>query len=281
MKKIFNFAIFFLFLILFCGKSYSQVNYKTDLLNFVWSIDCNKTKMHSILFTEGPNNEINKNVFIEGRKVNDTFETIRKIEGAGGYLLNLYFVDNTNKTGIDTIEIKGGNYRLINRVLGSEQIVQSGRNIKSNIDTSYFKKCAAGSEAHIIVSNLFLNKKTDQPTSITTKDPSPELASELMNLVTMIQAATKAGDYNKGCDLSKQVLKLTEGLNKDLINQAKDLFENQCNLAKFGSEMQNIMKDQNCPAYRVAHQTCAPAADYKACMIRLFPQYSPIHQNCP
>jgi hypothetical protein len=237
--------------------------------------------MHSIIFTEGPNNEINKNVFSEGQKINDLFQTIRKIEGAGGYLLNLYYVDNANKTGIDTLEIKDGNYRLINRVLGSEQIVQSGRNIKSNIDTSYFKKCAAGSEAHIMVSKLFINKKNDQPSSITNKAPSPELQSELMSLVSRIQAATKAGDYGKGCDLSKQVLKLTEGLDKDLIDRAKDLFENQCNLKKYESEIENIMKDQNCPAFRVAHQTCAPAADYKACMLRLFPQYAPIHQSCP
>jgi len=173
-----NYIIFFsycfsLFFML-STNAFSQVNYKTELLNFVWSIDCNNAKMPSFLITEGPNNEIIKNAFSEGQKVNALSQIIKKIENAGGSLLNLYFIDNTNKAGVDTIEIKGENYRLINRILESEQVVQSGRNIKSNTDTSYIKKCSANSGAYIMISNLYANNNTSSQvnTNIETKRTS-------------------------------------------------------------------------------------------------------------
>jgi len=164
--KNFNFAVFFsLIFILFCEKSYSQINYRTDLLNYVWSANCNDVKAPAVLFTESSSNDVIKNVFVEGKTVDSFYQSIKKIEHSNEVWVNLTFIDNKNRSGLDTIELKGESYRLINRIIDGELFTKSGKSVKTNAETPYFYKCSSGSASFVMVDNSYSNKNSSNQTN--------------------------------------------------------------------------------------------------------------------
>ena len=109
--------------------------------------------------------------------------------------------------------------------------------------------------------------------------------AEFMKWAKITQAAANSGDVKKACEAGKQAQKYLQGQPDVMVKATNDLVENQCTIsssaATYSSGVKNITKDANCPAYLSAKRTCAPSANYEACLQRLFPQYNPIvHQYC-
>ena len=77
------------------------------MLNYVWSANCNDVKAPAVLFTESSSNDVIKNVFVEGKTVDSFYQSIKKIEHSNEVWVNLTFIDNKNRSGLDTIELKG------------------------------------------------------------------------------------------------------------------------------------------------------------------------------
>ena len=118
MTKIINFCFYcFSLFFLLTTNSFSQPNYKTNLLNYPWSANCNDIKSPVIIFTEGSNNEVIKNAFVESKTVDAYYQSIKKVEVTNEGLLHITFIDFKNRSGSDTIELKEGSYRLINRII--------------------------------------------------------------------------------------------------------------------------------------------------------------------
>lgn len=165
MKKIFGFLFFsFTLFFLLSANSYARINYKTDLLNFVWSQNCN-SKTTSFLYTENPNGEIKRNAFFQGQPYDDLNQTITKIESAGGSILKLYFVDSRNNSGIDQINLQGESYKSEIRYLNGKLVVSLGIDLRTNEKTPVINRCPANSEAYIMVSNLYSNKNPSNQTN--------------------------------------------------------------------------------------------------------------------
>ena len=172
----------FPFVFLLSTNSFSQVNYKTDLLNFVWSINCNNINLPSYLFTESSNNVIMKHGFSEGQRSDSFSQTIKKIEGAGGPFLHVFFMDSRNRNGVDTIEIKNEGFRLIHRVIDGEYFFKSGRNLKTNLETTYLNRCSANSAVFIMVDNLYPNKNSvNQTNTNSANNTNTDLESKKTN----------------------------------------------------------------------------------------------------
>ena len=179
MKKLLNHVVFFcsLFLI-FIGKSYSQADYKTDLLNHVWSANCNESN-YAVLYTLGSNSELIRIYFKEGKIDEDSYQFIKKIEYSGESFINIHYVDKKNRLGTDTIEFKNDRFRNFNRVIDGEQIIKSGKRIKDNTELSYLNKCSSNSSTFIMVNNLTLIKNSETKTS--SKNIPNSFAAEFLN----------------------------------------------------------------------------------------------------
>ena len=54
---------------------------------------------------------------------------------------------------------------MVSKYLNSQQVIKSGIDLRTNIETPFYNRCSANSEAYIIVNNLYSNKNPSNQTN--------------------------------------------------------------------------------------------------------------------
>jgi hypothetical protein len=197
-------------------------------------------------------------------------------------------IDNyTQANAITQTAVKAKNYSEACRAGGIEL-----ESLKKVISTARAEHSSSGSlttEAKNSISKLEgIYKDSVENIQVFCNAANPAYAAnkdEFMKWAKITQAAANSGDVKKACEAGKQAQKYLQGQPEMMVKATNDLVENQCTIASstatYNAGVKNITKDANCPVYLSAKRTCATAANYEACLQRLFPQYNPIvHQYC-
>jgi hypothetical protein len=229
MKKIFQ-RFVFISLIFYSGFSYSQINYKTALLNHIWSLECQTIQSGGVVYQE-KNNKITMTRIQANlsKDVNSRELVLNEIKPIGINQLIYSYTEN-NKSTSDTIEFNSLNYRLLERITDSTYIVKNGIHISSGMNTLYSSRCDDKSAVFTLVSKNVIRTPSENDIYLKVK-LTPEQKQKLHTMCRLLQdaeikiqnACSVAGDIDRCIQIqrSNQI--------ENQINQASKLFNESFN----------------------------------------------------
>jgi hypothetical protein len=177
MKSFKNLISFALFLFL-CGNSFSQVDYKKNLLNHAWSNGCDN-KQEYFVFIENSLQKVTK-------KYNDsngnqiTAWDIHKINNFKDRMVELNYYDKNNKLVIEYLYFNSDftKFSVAVQFIGDRKSIISFKFVENGRDTPEMTKCSSTSPIGLVAStpfqsqNVFDKQASTSPIGLEASTPS-------------------------------------------------------------------------------------------------------------